>query len=222
MNPAGTILNMNKKKGISSFDVVRYVRKVTNIKKVGHAGTLDPLANGVLLILVGRGATKQSSDLMTLPKTYETTIRLGMKTPTLDLEGEVQLDEDVRVPVRAITETLTRYEGEIEQVPPMYSAKRVGGRRLYKIAKEGRVVEREASRVRIHRIELLDHQDRDIRIQVTCSKGTYIRSLARDIGLDLNTHGTVTALTRTAVGDYSLQDAIDLDQLESVWNSIAA
>jgi tRNA pseudouridine55 synthase len=218
----GTILNINKRKGISSFDVVRYVRKVTNMKKVGHAGTLDPLANGVLLILVGRGATKQSSELMTLPKTYETTIRLGMKTPTLDLEGEVQLDEHVQVPVATVQETLARFEGDIEQVPPMYSAKRVGGRRLYKIAKEGRVVEREPARVRIHQIELLEKRDRDIRILVRCSKGTYIRSLARDIGSDLDTHGTVTALTRTAVGDYSIDEAIELDQLESVWNSIAA
>ena len=222
MKQDGTILNINKRKGLSSFDVVRYVRKVTNMKKVGHAGTLDPLANGVLLILVGRGATKQSSDLMILPKTYETTIRLGLKTPTLDLEGEIQLDEDVRIPVGAVEETLKHYEGEIDQVPPMYSAKRVGGRRLYKIAKEGRVVEREPSKVRIHRIELLEKKDRDIRIIVTCSKGTYIRSLARDIGTDLNTHGTVTALTRTAVGDYRINDAVELDQLESVWNSIAA
>lgn len=222
MSQQGYILNVNKPKGITSFDVVRHVRRIAGIKKVGHAGTLDPLADGVLIVLIGRGATKRSDEFMAKGKTYETTFRLGVKTQTHDLEGEIELDEAVDVSVERMETVLRKYVGNIEQVPPMYSAKKVNGIPLYKLAKNGKEVTRKPSQLTIHEIVLLEKSGRDVRIKVSCSKGTYIRSLARDIGHDLQTHAVVTDLTRTAVGEYTIENSVPFDKIEQEWNSIAA
>jgi tRNA pseudouridine55 synthase len=218
----GYILNVNKPKGITSFDVVRHVRQIAGIKKVGHAGTLDPLAEGVLIILIGRGATKRSNEFIGKRKTYETTFRLGVKTRTHDLEAEIEVDEEVDISIEQVEQALRTYVGNIKQIPPMYSAKKVNGTPLYKLAKKGEKVSREPVELTIHELDLLEKTGRDVRIQVSCSKGTYIRSLARDLGHDLHTHAVVTDLTRIAVGEYTLEESIPFDKIEQEWNSIAA
>ncbi|HKJ69537.1 MAG TPA: tRNA pseudouridine(55) synthase TruB [bacterium] len=222
MKQNGVVLNINKPVGMTSFQVVEKVRRITGEKKVGHAGTLDPVAEGVLIILVGRGATKRFQEFMTLPKTYETTIRLGMSTNTHDLDGEVLADHVVTVDIAQIQAALEEFRGRIQQVPPMYSAKKVSGERLYKLANQGKTVEREPAEVTIYELTLLDRAGQDVRLRVRCSKGTYIRALARDIGAELGTDAVVAQLTRTAVGQYNLDNAIPMDNLERRWSYIAA
>lgn len=222
MKEDGIILNIDKPAGMTSFQVVREVRKITGVKKVGHAGTLDPAATGVLIVLVGRGATKRFAEFANLTKTYETTFRLGIRSTTHDLDGDILADEPVDVDTTRLKAALANYRGTFEQIPPMYSAKKKNGRRLYKLAQKGKTVEREPARVTIHELRLLDHQNRDVRLRITCSKGTYIRALARDLGEDLETHAVVADLTRTAVGEYQLNDATPLDDLEREWNFLAA
>lgn len=216
------VLNIDKPVGMTSFQVVEKIRSITGEKKVGHAGTLDPIAGGVLIVLVGRGATKRFQEFMTLPKTYLTTIRLGVLTDTHDLEGTVLTDQPVTIDNAQLQSVLDEFQGQIQQVPPMYSAKKVNGQRLYKLAKQGKTVEREPSEVTIHDLTLLDRTGRDIQLRIRCSKGTYIRALARDIGNELGTHAAVAQLTRTAVGQYNLDNAILLDDLERRWSYIAA
>lgn len=222
MKADGIILNINKPAGITSFQVVREVRRITGVKKVGHAGTLDPAANGVLIVLVGRGATKQFDAFAALTKTYLATFRLGIQSTTHDLDGEILRDEPVEVETDHLQSALSQYQGTIKQIPPMYSAKKQNGRRLYKLAQKGKTVKRKPAEVTIYDLQLLEHRDRDVRLRVTCSRGTYIRALARDVGADLDTHAVVAELTRTAVGDYQLQNAIPLDNLEQQWNFLAA
>jgi len=222
MKEDGIILNIDKPAGITSFQVVREVRRITGMKKVGHAGTLDPAATGVLIVLVGRGATKRFAEFADLAKTYETTFRLGIRSTTHDLDGEILTDEPVEIDTAHLQQALSHYRGTFEQVPPMYSAKKRNGRRLYKLAQKGKSVEREPARVTIHELRLLDHRGRDVRLRITCSKGTYIRALARDLGNDLETHAVVADLTRTAVGEYQLEDATPLADLEREWNFLAA
>jgi len=217
----GVILNLEKPSGITSFDVIRYVRKVTGIKKVGHAGTLDPMARGVLIVLVGRGATKRFQEFMTLSKTYVAVIRLGILTETHDLEGRIIEQIPASVDTEQLQKVLSDFTGSIEQIPPMYSAKKVDGQRLYKLANKGETVEREPESITIHEIALLEHDNPDFKIRVRCSKGTYIRALARDIGEEMGTYAAVAELTRTAVGDYTINQAISLDELEHKWSSIA-
>ncbi len=222
MKQDGVVLNIDKPVGMTSFEVVEKVRNITGEQKVGHAGTLDPMAGGVLIVLVGRGATRRFQEFMTLPKTYITTIRLGVMTDTHDLEGTVLSDLPVTIDNAQVQAMLHRFQGNIHQVPPMYSAKKVDGQRLYRLAKQGKTVERESSEVTIHDLTLLDRTGRDIQLRVRCSKGTYIRALARDMGGELGTHGVVVQLTRTAVGQYNLENAIPLDDLERRWSYIAA
>lgn len=218
----GTVLNINKPAGITSFDVVREVRKVTDIQKVGHAGTLDPFATGVLLVLVGRGATKRFEEFLHLSKTYRSTFRFGLVTDTLDRTGTVLREEEVSLNRERLEEVLPEYTGKIEQIPPMYSAKKVDGQPLYKLARNGKMVEREPAIVEIYELNLLDVAGAECELEIRCSKGTYVRSLARDIGEAYGSGACVTELTRTAIGEYTLEDSIGLEELEEVWNSIAA
>ena len=218
----GVVLNIDKPAGITSFDVVRYVRKITGRKKVGHAGTLDPFATGVLLILVGRGATRRFDEFQQMPKSYEATFRFGLTTDSHDITGAVIRDKPVQIEEEQIQEHLPGYRGKIRQVPPMFSAKKVDGKRLYKLARKGESVEREPNEVTIHWLEARGINQRDFRFEITCSKGTYIRAMARDIGEDLGTGACVTELIRTAIGEYHLGDAISLEEVEDEWNSIAA
>lgn len=222
MTPEGIVLNINKPTGITSYSVVRKVKKITNAKKVGHGGALDPFASGVLLILGGRGATKRFDELSRLKKKYRTVFRLGLQTDTHDINGEMQRDEHVNVSLDEIESVIEDYTGDIDQIPPMYSAKKVGGKRLYEYAREGMAVDREPTQVTVYDIDGKKMEGRDIYFEVTCSSGTYIRALARDIGNGLGTGAVVSELTRTAVGDYTIDEAIPIENVEGAWNSITA
>ena len=214
----GEILSFNKPYGWTSFQVVGRVRwwlkRKADIKKikVGHAGTLDPLATGVLLVCTGK-ATKRIEELQNHTKEYVATLRLGATTPSFDKETE----EDNTYPTEHITKelvesTLRQFEGEIQQVPPVFSAVKVNGKRAYKFARKGEEVELKAKKVTISEIELLSFDSpSEIKIRVVCSKGTYIRSLARDLGLALDSGAYLTNLCRTRVGDYRLKDCIDAE-----------
>ena len=220
----GEILCFDKPYEWTSFGLVAKARyelcKKLKIKKlkVGHAGTLDPLATGVLIICTGK-ATKKIMELQAHTKEYVATIRLGATTPSYDLEKEI----DATYPTEHITrelveETLKKFVGTIEQVPPAFSACKVNGDRAYDLARKGENVELKAKTLVIDEIELLNCNLPDIEIRVVCSKGTYIRALARDIGEALNSGGHLTALRRTRIGDYKVEDCLKLDEF-SEWLS---
>ncbi len=213
----GFILNINKPSGMSSFDVVREVRRLTSLRKVGHAGTLDPLAEGVLLICAGR-ATKRVSELMELEKEYRGTVRLGITTETDDGEGKIIKKKSVPdFSEEEIESVLNLFVGEIMQVPPMYSAIKSNGERLYRLARKGITVEREARVVHIKKIRLLSWKNPDIHLQVSCSRGTYIRALARDIGERLNTGGYLKYICRTRIGNFRVEDGYKIDEIEELF-----
>lgn len=208
------ILNVNKPSGPTSFDVIRLVRSRTRVRKVGHAGTLDPLASGVLLVLLGQ-AVRISEYLMDLPKAYRATVRLGISTDTYDAEGspthEARPVDVARVEVQ---NALASFVGEIEQTPPAFSAVKVAGRPAYRLARKGAEVALESRRARIDRIELVRFESPDIKIDVECGKGTYIRSLAHDLGQALGCGAHLAALIRTRVGPFSSDSAHSLDDLD--------
>ncbi len=206
----------------TSFDVVRKVRSVAKVRKVGHAGTLDPFAEGVLVLCLGK-ATKRVSQLMDLDKEYLARAKLGVTTDTLDPSGVVTDTAPVPVLTHSdIVEILDRFVGTIEQVPPMFSALKVNGIRLYQLARAGKTVPRDSREVRIYGIELVAWYPPDeLELKVTCGKGTYIRTLAADLAQALDTVGYLTALTRTRVGPYGRADTIKMEQLIS-WTPIAA
>lgn len=208
---AGAIIPVDKPAGLTSFTVVRLIRKWTGCKKVGHAGTLDPFATGLLLICTGK-ATKRSAELMLFEKTYEATITLGQKTTTDDPEGEIVATRPVPIfPETEICECLNTFTGVIEQVPPIFSALKKDGKPLYRYARKGVPVTLEPRKVQIHEIELLGWQLPDLSIRVRCGKGTYIRALARDVGERLGTGGSLKSLRRTQIGPYRVDDAVTLD-----------
>ena len=211
----GEVLYFNKPLGWTSFKVVGHVRyhicRRMGVKKlkVGHAGTLDPLATGVRIVCTGK-ATKRIEEFQYHTKEYIADIRLGATTPSFDLEHEI----DATYPTEHITrelveETLQRFKGEIQQVPPAFSACMVNGKRAYDLARKGKEVDLKPKLLVIDEIELLDCRLPDIRVRVVCSKGTYIRALARDIGVALNSGAHLTALQRTRVGDVRLEDCLD-------------
>lgn len=216
----GMFVVIDKPYGRTSFDVVYKFRntlsRALNVKrmKVGHAGTLDPLATGVVVICTGK-YTKRIEEVQKQEKVYLATLKLGETTPSFDLEKEV----DATYPIEHITEalvkdTLHQFEGEIEQVPPIFSAVKVNGRRAYDLARKGKDIELESKRVRIDEIVLESFELPYITIKITCGKGTYIRSLARDIGEALNSGAHLTALRRTRVGEFRVEDAIGEEQFE--------
>lgn len=214
------ILNIDKPGGMTSHDVVNRIRRLTGIRRVGHAGTLDPLATGVLLVCLGR-ATRLVEYLVGQPKIYEAVIRLGQSTDTYDADGEILIERSVDdVSPERLVEKLAQFRGVIQQLPPMYSAVKRDGQPLYKLARQGIEVERAAREVTIHTLELLDFTLPDVRLRVTCSSGTYIRSLAHDLGETLGCGAHIRALRRTAVGDYTAQDAAPLLELDAA--SLAA
>lgn len=212
----GFVFNVRKPIGWTSNDVIRFVKHRVDAK-VGHAGTLDPFADGVLLICVGK-ATKKVPELMALEKEYLTTIQLGLETDTLDLSGSIiKKNEKLSRPtVQRVKDVLPQFIGDIQQAPPTFSAIRVRGKRAYQLAREGKKVELEKRRVRIHSIDVLGVQGTRLTLEIRCSKGTYIRSLARDLGRALDMAAFVRKLTRTRIGDYGLENAESLDQLESL------
>ena len=222
----GETLIIDKPLGCTSFDVVKRVRSVLTRRyglkkmKVGHAGTLDPLATGVMIVVTGR-STKLIEQLQAGVKEYVATIKLGATTPSFDLETEI----DATFPTEHITrelveETLGRFKGRIEQVPPAFSACKVDGKRAYELARKGRDVELKPKVLVIDEIELQEFAPDSITVRVVCSKGTYIRALARDIGLALGSGGHLTALRRTRVGECSIDDALNVDQTAELLRSV--
>lgn len=206
-------LNIDKPLGLTSHDVVARVRRSLNIKKVGHAGTLDPLATGVLVVCVGT-ATRLSEYVMHTIKRYRAQIHLGVTTTTYDAEGKITAQRDASHLTRLdVEQALAQFVGEIEQLPPMYSAVKQGGRKLYDIARAGDEVERQPRHVEIMVLEIVDWSPAQVTVEVTCSAGTYIRSLAYDLGETLGVGAYLSGLVRTASGSFRLDEAVSLDAL---------
>ncbi len=207
-------LVVDKPAGITSHDVVDRARRILGIRKIGHLGTLDPLGVGVLVLAVGK-ATKAVRYFVDDDKEYTTTVRLGVTTDTQDLDGTVLEEREVNVTLDEFERALDRFRGEIEQIPPMVSAKKVGGKRLYKLHRQGIEVEREPKKVRIYEIDLRDFSPPEATFHVRCSKGTYIRTLCADIGEALGCGGAMAWLRRTKSGFFTIEDAVTLDELET-------
>lgn len=211
------IILINKEKGCTSHDVVYKVKKLTN-SKVGHTGTLDPNATGVLPLLIGE-ATKISKYLINHDKEYEVVLELGKKTSTADVEGEVIKEKEVTAEIfeeQHVKEILKTFIGKQEQVPPIYSAIKVNGKKLYEYARKGQEVKLEPRKIEIYNIELLNinKDEKQISFRVKCSKGTYIRSLCEDIAEKLGTVGLMKELKRTVVGDFKIENAITVEELK--------
>lgn len=208
------VINIYKNTGVTSFDVVAMVRRVAKMKKVGHTGTLDPAASGVLPVCLGK-ATKIIDYIMENKKVYRVNLKLGMVTDTYDLEGEVLREEDAsHITKDEILNCINSFVGTIDQVPPMYSALKQNGVRLYELARQGIEVHREARKITIYSIENIKIESNDnIQMDVCCSKGTYIRSLCYDIGEKLNVGATMTALERIQNGPFTKEEAINIEDL---------
>ncbi len=212
------IINVNKPKGITSFDVIRKLRKILSTKKIGHTGTLDPMATGVLLVCVGK-ATKLAQDIEASSKEYVAEFELGYKTDTYDIEGTViDRKENFSVTEQELLETVNSFKGKIKQVPPMYSAIKINGQKLYDLARKGETVEREARDVTIEEIQLISFDGKKAKIRCAVSKGTYIRSLIYDIGEKLGTFAVMTSLVRTRVGEETLEKSFALEEIEQLKN----
>ena len=211
------ILNVDKPQGWTSHDVVAKVRHLSGQKRVGHAGTLDPLATGVLLICLGQ-ATRVSEYLMRGRKVYRAAVHLGLSTETYDAGGRVTVTApEVNVTVSQLEEALSIFVGRIEQTPPMYSALKHQGTPLYKLARQGKTIERKPRPVEIYEIRLLDWASPVLTIEVTCSPGTYLRSLAHDLGQRIGCGAHLAGLTRLASGHFTLDEAIGLDALNEAF-----
>ena len=209
------IIVVNKPKGITSFDVIRKLKKILKTKKIGHTGTLDPLATGVMLMCVGK-ATKLASDLEAKDKVYISDFDIGYATDTYDIEGKKIVENIIDVSKEDLEQSIKKFIGNIKQVPPMYSAIKIDGNKLYHLARKGIEVERPERDITIEYINLLDFKDNKAKIETKVSKGCYIRSLIFDIGQDLGTYATMTALQRKQVGDYSLETSYTLEQIEEM------
>ena len=209
------IIVVNKPKGITSFDVIRKLKKIFKTKKIGHTGTLDPLATGVMLVCVGK-ATKLASDLEAKDKVYIADFDIGYATDTYDIEGKKIAENTIEISKKNLEQSIKKFIGNIKQIPPMYSAIKIDGNKLYHLARKGIEVERPERNVTIEYINLLDFKDNKVKIETKVSKGCYIRSLIYDIGQDLGTYATMTALQRKQVGDYSLENSYSLEQIEKM------
>ena len=210
--PVDGVLLLDKAAGASSNEALIKARRLFNAQKAGHTGTLDPFATGLLPLCFGE-ATKFSQDLLDADKTYETVVHLGVTTNTGDTEGEVLQKLEVNVTREQVDAVVAQFRGEIDQVPPMYSALKRDGKPLYEYARAGIVLEREVRRIIIHALEVLDFQPPYLRLRVTCSKGTYIRVLGEDIGAALGCGAHLQALRRTQVGALTLKNAVTLNGL---------
>jgi len=211
-DPEGILL-VDKPQGITSHDVVDRCRRLFRIKKVGHAGTLDPMATGLLLILIGR-ATKVSQYLMSMDKEYVGTVRLGIETDSQDADGEVVAEKPVpELSEEDLKAAMKTFLGDQYQTPPMYSAKKINGQPLYKLARKGQTVEREPRVIRINRFELTGFELPLVRFVVGSSKGAYVRTIAHDLGQKLGCGGHLCELRRTGVGEFRIEKGTTLDEL---------
>ena len=206
------ILLVDKPAGLTSHDVVDRIRKAARQRRVGHTGTLDPGATGLLVICLGM-ATRLSEHFTALSKTYEGVMRLGLTTTSYDLDGEVVEERPVpELSLDAIQSECNAFIGNIEQIPPMVSAVRVGGERLYKKARKGEIVDRPPRKVRVDEFSVLSYDAPDAKVRIDCSSGTYVRSLCHDVGERLGCGGALASLRRTAVGQHAVENALPLDQ----------
>jgi len=217
---AGQVLLIDKPVNWTSFDVVSRVRRLTKVKKVGHAGTLDPLATGLLIVCTGK-KTKEISEYQAQRKKYTGIITLGKSSPSMDLATEITekvLPEDLSEEV--ILSTRNKFLGNIEQIPPMFSALKHKGKALYKLARAGKEVERAPRQVEIFSFDITKIELPDIHFEIACSKGTYIRVIADDFGKELGCGGILSLLRRTEIGDYKVEDACDLEELTTKFNLV--
>ena len=210
------IINVYKEKGFTSHDVVAKLRRIVGQKKIGHTGTLDPDATGVLPVCLGK-ATKLCDLLTDKNKTYEAVLLLGKTTDTQDITGEVLEEKSTEaLTEEKVREAIEGFIGDYEQIPPMYSALKVNGKKLYELAREGKVIERKARPVKILDIQILEIDLPKVRMEVSCSKGTYIRTLCHDIGEKLGCGGCMESLIRTRVSTFRIEDAKTLDEIETL------
>ena len=208
-------LNVYKPKGITSHDVVSALRRITKVKQIGHTGTLDPFAEGVLPICIGKAT--RLIEYLDDDKAYTGTIQLGSSTTTYDLEGEEVNFSDKKVTLNEIEASLDKFRGEIEQLPPIYSAIKVNGKKLYEYAREGKEVKIEPRRVNISKLEILEYDEtnRRLTLHIECSKGTYIRSIAHDLGTELTTFGHLVKLVRVKAGMFEVNNAVSLEHIQT-------
>ncbi len=224
------LLLVDKPAGWTSFDVVNYVRRVVANSegkkpkhvKVGHSGTLDPFATGLLVLLVGKDYTRRAGELSRLDKTYEVTMRLGQTSSTGDPEGEITVANNYQPPRDEIEAAMQKFIGQIEQIPPAFSAIKVNGQRAYKLARAGQQVVLEPRKVTINRLELLTYNYPNVQFVTDVSSGTYIRALVEDIGQELGTSAYTTALRRTQVGQFSIDHAVAVESLEAATLPLSA
>lgn len=207
------VLSIDKPAGLTSHDVVARVRFVSGIRRVGHTGTLDPLATGLLIVCLGR-ATRLAEFLTGQKKEYLATIRLGRVTNTFDAEGTIVAEKPVNVSKIQLLAALDQFRGKIKQIPPMYSAVKVDGQPLYRRARQGKVIDRPAREVTIFELDLLSWQSPDVQVRLVCSSGTYVRVIAHDLGQSLGCGAYLMGLRRTAVGNHSVETAIPLADLQ--------
>lgn len=206
------ILLVDKEKGRTAFYLVKILRKISGIQKIGHAGILDPFATGVMVMLIGRPYTKISDRFLNDNKKYIATIKLGEATDTFDCDGQITQTND-RIPtLNEIESVVSEFQGTIDQIPPMFSAKKIDGQKLYLLARKGIEIERKPVKVTLE-TKILGYSYPELKIQVACSKGTYIRSIANEIGEKLGSLGHLIALQRTQSGAYQLKDCIDAKSL---------
>ena len=206
------IVIIDKPQEWTSQDVTARLRRVFQTRRIGHGGTLDPMATGVLPVFVGR-ATRGVEFFEHAEKTYETVLRLGMTTDTEDTSGTVLTEQEVRLTKEEFEGILSRFRGEILQVPPMYSALKINGQKLVDLARKGKTVERQPRPITVHELELLDFAGNTARLRVRCSKGTYIRTLCKDIGEALGCGGCMAELRRVQAGEYTIEEAVPLQEL---------
>ena len=218
-NAISGVLVVDKPVGMTSHDVVEAIRRGTGIRRAGHTGTLDPRASGVLVILIGP-AVRLSEYVSASDKRYQAIIRLGSSTDTFDAEGKfTRTNEPLNVTEQQFEEILKKFEGEIEQTPPPYSAVKVGGRRAYDMARQGEEVELTPRKIQVHHLEVLEWAPPEVVVDVHCSSGTYVRSLANDIGTQLGTGAYLVGLRRTKSGRFSLRDATPLRKLQEAFTA---
>lgn len=211
---SGGVALIDKQKGWTSFDVIAKMRGITRIKKTGHAGTLDPLATGLLIVCCGRAATKTIDTYQAQKKEYRTVVKLGATTKTDDAEGEEEnILSTENILLKDVEEVLKDFQGEISQVPPMYSAIKKDGVPMYKLARKDITIEIAPRNITIYSLKIVEFNSPFITLDVECSKGTYIRSLARDIGKALGCGGYMADLRRTAIGEYRVENAVTIDQI---------
>ncbi len=214
----GEVILIDKEKGITSFDVIRKLRKILKIKKIGHAGTLDPAATGLLILCTGK-KTKEISSFQNKPKVYEGIITLGKSTPSMDGETEaVDVKDYSHVSENDIEKVRKEFIGEIEQIPPMYSAVKHKGKSLYKYARKGIEVERKPRKVTVYEFEITKINLPDVYFKIKCSKGTYVRVIANDFGEKLGCGGYLKELRRTGIGEFDVADAFTLKELSEIFS----